>query len=80
MSTGMYGLMIEALQDQLLALTNRDLKGEELAEEMRRSRAVNETVNTMTNVGKMAMQAAKLTADYGEDITKDIPKELKAGE
>ena len=80
MSTGMYGLMIEALQDQLLALTNRDLKGEELAEEMRRSRAVNETVNTMTNVGKMAMQAAKLTAEYGEEFNKDIPKELKAGE
>lgn len=72
-------LMMDALANQLLRLTNEDLSEEQLDKEINRSKAVNETVRTMTSVGAMCISARKVSEEYGIDVRTVLPKELSEG-
>ena len=67
---------------QLERLSDEDLKGEELKEEMARAKAVTGLASQIIANGQLVLKARALQLEYGEDNDgndeKKLPKLLKA--
>lgn len=64
---------------QLERLNDEDLKGEELAEEIERSKAVTAVSKEIVSNGKLVLEASKLAADnFGRDMK--MPPMLKGAQ
>jgi hypothetical protein len=59
---------------QLERLGNPDLKGDELKEEVERSKSITAVSSQILDNAKIALQAHELQLEYG--VKKDIPKML----
>ena len=60
----------DILFQQLESLTNADLKGDELKEEVERSKAVGMMAKNIINNGSLVLQAKRLSADVKGDYEK----------
>lgn len=72
-------LIFETLHDQLIRLSNEDLTVDEIEKEVKRSNAINSTVDHIVDVCKVYMEAAKIASEYDVDIKKIVPRELTDG-
>lgn len=62
------------LFSQLERLSDEDLKGEDLQEEIQRARAVTSVSTQIINNGNLVLRAEKMKKEYGEK--ENIPKML----
>lgn len=70
------GNLNEILFEQMLRLNNKELKGEELIEEMGRSKLIGDIATKVIANGNLVLQAKKL-ADNSLDADLEIPKMLE---
>ena len=70
------GMLNNALFEQLDRLNSSDLKGEDMKEEIERSKAIGNIAKTIIENGSLALQASKFK-DERFDIDKNTPKMLE---
>lgn len=58
------------LFEQLENLSDRDISGEKLKEEMERSRAIVQVANSIVTVGQLALEGQKFIHESGRDEAK----------
>lgn len=61
---------------QLERLSDEDVTGEELQQEINRSKAISSISKNIVDNATLQLDAVKLQAEHGRTITKGIPQEL----
>ena len=68
------------LFDQLNAITNKDLEGEKLEEEIKRTEAVAKISDQIIKNGELQYKAMKHMDEYGYEREKNVPEMLEVRE
>lgn len=68
------------LFDQLNAITNKDLEGEKLEEEIKRTEAVAKISDQIIKNGELQYKAMKHMDEYGYERKKNVPEMLEVRE